>query len=97
MKDRVTQDIGGAFGPVEMSLWYMFVTALFQSVGEGTLGRGVTLVSVKQAVIELPDPTKTAPKNWTASCVITGHIVAALRGQKEFRTSDHAVYMREGN
>ena len=37
-----------------------------------------------------------APENWKSSCVITGHLVADLRGQEEFRTSYHATYMREG-
>ena len=33
--------------------------------------------------------------NWTAYCVITGHLVAALRGHMEFRTADHSAYLRE--
>ena len=44
----------------------------------------------------LPEPTQTAPKNWTASCVITGHLVVALRGQVEFQTADHSACLREG-
>ena len=46
--------------------------------------------------MSLLDPTKMAPANWTASCVITVHIAAALRGQEEFRTVYHHAYMREG-
>ena len=30
------------------------------------------------------------------SYVITGHLVAVLRGQEEFRTADHSTYLREG-
>ena len=63
--------------------------ALFQGLGEGTPGRRVTRLPVKQAGLDRPDPTKTALENWTASCVITGHLVAALRGQEEFRMADH--------
>ena len=33
---------------------------------------------VKQAGMALPDPTQTAPANWQASCVITGHLVKGL-------------------
>ena len=44
----------------------------------------------------LPDSTQTAPKNWQASCVITGHLVSALRGQVPFRTADHAACLRDG-
>ena len=36
-----------------------------------------------------------APENWTASCVITGHLIAALRVQGEFRTADHLACLRE--
>ena len=41
--------------------------------------------------MDLPDPTNLAPENWTASCV-----VAALRGQEDFRTDDHSTYLHEG-
>ena len=51
---------------------------------------------MNQAVLALPDPRKTDPENWTASCVITGNIVAALRGQEELRTSNHIAYLSEG-
>ena len=41
-----------------------FIMVLFQVLGEGTSGRGVTRLPVKQANLTLPDPTKTAPENW---------------------------------
>ena len=93
---RVTLCIGDAFVPVEKSLWETFSPALFQVLGEGALGRGVTCLPLKQAVLVLPDPTNTAPENWTASCVITVHLVAALRGQVEYRTADHLACLQEG-
>ena len=93
---RVTQDIGDTFGPVETALRNMFILSLLQGVGEGTLGRGFACLPVKQAGLALTDPTKTGPKNWTASCVITGYLVAELRFQEEFRMADHSAYMREG-
>ena len=46
--------------------------------------------------MDLPDPKKTAPENWTYSCAITRHPVVALRGQEKFRNVYHATYMREG-
>ena len=46
--------------------------------------------------LALPDPTLTASEKWTASCVITGHLVAVLRGQVEFWTTDHWACLREG-
>ena len=82
---RVTPDIGEAFGPVDTDFRDTFVLALFQGLIEGTPGRGVTCLPVKQAGLALTDPTKTAPKNWTESCVITEHLVVALREKEEFR------------
>ena len=51
---------------------------------------------MKQAVLDLPEPAKKATENWTESCVITGHLVAVLRGQEEFRTMDHLDCLQEG-
>ena len=51
---------------------------------------------VKQAGIVLPDPTQTAGANWIASCMVTGHLVAALRGTAKFGLGNHSLLMREG-
>ena len=87
---QVTPDIGDAFGPVETALWYALLLSLFQVVGEGNPWQGVPRLSFKQAGLALPDPTNTAPENWTASCVITRHLVAAFMDQEEFRTAYHS-------
>ena len=76
----VAPGIGDAFGLAEEALRKTFLTVLFRGLVEGAPGRGVTRLPVKQAGMALPDPTLTAPENWTASCVITGHLVAELRG-----------------
>ena len=86
---RVTQGVGEAFGPVEEALWGIFVPALFRGLSEVLPERENTRLPVKQAGLALQDPVQTSPKNWTASCVITGHLVAALRGQVVSRTADH--------
>ena len=70
--------------------------SLFHGLQEGVSERGFTRLPVKQVRLALPDPSQTAPENWTASYVITGHLVAALRGQVEFRTADHSACLREG-
>ena len=44
---RVTPGIGNAFGPVEQALQESFIPDLFQGLGEGTAGRGVTRLPVK--------------------------------------------------
>ena len=70
--------------------------ALFEGLGEGVPERGVTRLPLKQAGLALPDPSQTAPEIRTASCVITRHLVAALRGKAKFRTADHLACLREG-
>ena len=84
---RVTPGVGAAFGPVEEAFREVFVPALFRGLLEGLPTRENTCLLVKQAGLDLPDPVKTAPENWTASCVIIGHLVAALRGQVVFLTA----------
>ena len=59
-------------------------------------GRAITGLTVKQSGIALSDPTWTVGGNWTASCVIPGHLVAALHGTAEFRSGNHAPLMGEG-
>ena len=92
----VTPGIIDAFGPVEKALRETFVPALFEGMGDSIPERGFTCLQVKQAGLDLPDPSETAPDYGTASCIITGHLVAALRGQVEFRTADHSACLREG-
>ena len=58
-----------------------FVAAFFHGLVEGTLGRGVTCLPVKRAVLALPDPTKRDPEFWKVSWVIKVNLVTALRGQ----------------
>ena len=93
---RVTPGVGDAFIPVETVLKDTFVFALFEGLGEGIPEQGVTLLPVKQAGLALLYPSQTAPEKCTASCVIKGYLVAALRGQVEFRTADHSACLQEG-
>ena len=93
---RVTSGVGDAFGPIEVALKEIIMPALYEGLWEGVPERGITRLTVKQSGMALPDPIQTSPENWTASCVITGHLVAALRGQVEFRTADHSACLREG-
>ena len=70
--------------------------ALFEELGESVLEREDTRLPVKQAGLVLSDPTQTAPENWTASYVITGNLVTALRGQVELQMADHSACLRDG-
>ena len=92
----VTPLIRRRLRPVEQVLRETFILALFQGLGEGTPRKGVTRLPLKQAGLDLPDPMKTASDHCTASCVITGHLVAALRDQEEFRMADHSACLQEG-
>ena len=91
---QVTPGIGDAFGQVEEEIATVFLPELFKCVEYGAPGRAITHLTVKQAGLALPDLTRTAPDNWQASCVITGNLVSALRGQVPFRTVDHADCLR---
>ena len=92
----MTPGVGEAFSPVEEALLEIFVPELFRGLTEVVPERENTHLPVKQAGLDLPDPVKTPPENWTASCVITGHLVADLRGQVVFQTADHSVCLRGG-
>ena len=74
----------------------IFLPALFQGATAQIPRRAITGLPVKQAGISLPDTTRAAGANWTASCRITGHLVAALHGTAEFRSGDHALLMGYG-
>ena len=70
-----------------------FLAGPFPGTGRGdTRERGPLPYSVSG--LALPDLRNTALENCTASCFITGHLVAALRGQVEFWTADHLAYLR---
>ena len=91
---RLTPGVGAAIAPVEEALREVFLPALFQGLTEGLQTRENTRLPVKQAGLAIPDLVLTAPENWTASCVITGHLVSALRGQTTFWTADHTACLR---
>ena len=58
---RVTPEVGEAFGLVEEALREVFVPALFRGLSEGLPERNYTRLPVKQAGLALPDPVQTAP------------------------------------
>ena len=57
---------------------------------------GVTQLPVKQVGIEIPDPTASAPDNWTASMVITVKLVASIKGLTEFKSGDYSQMLKDG-
>ena len=77
---NTTLDIGTVFQPIEHALQDTCLPVLFKGDTDQIPRRSVTGLPDKQAGSALADPTHTVRANWAASCVITGHLVAALCG-----------------
>ena len=73
-----------------------FLAGPILGIGRWGTRERVARLPVKQSGLDLPYPTLTALEKWTASHVITGHLVGALRGQVEFRAADHSDRLQEG-
>ena len=84
------------FRVVGDALHDIFLPALFQGAMAHITWRLITSLPVKQDGIALPDPTWTVGANWMASCMITGHLVTALRGTADFSSGKQALLMGEG-
>ena len=93
---RVTRGTSAAFADVETALREKFLPALFGEDEIDANRRELACNPVRWAGLALPDPTTSATSNWTASCVIVGHLVAALRGRSEFLPADHKAVMSAG-
>ena len=93
---RINPGIGDAFCPVEEEIKTTLLPELFKGVGYRAPGRSITRLPLKQAGLALPEPTRTAPDKSLSSCVITGHLVLALRGKVTFRTAHHAACLGDG-
>ena len=93
---HITPGIGMEFQVVEDDMRDAFLPTLFQGDMYKIPRRGITSFLVKQAGIALPEPTQNVVANWTASCVITGHLFEALHRTAEFRSGDHAILIGEG-
>ena len=82
-----------AFQVVEDTLQGILRPALFQGGTAHIPGRAITGLPVKQAGIALPEPTRIMGANWTATCLITSHLVVALRGAAKFRLGNYSLLM----
>ena len=89
----VTPDIGISFQVVEHAMRDIFLPYLFHGATAQINGREIISLPVKKARIALPKPNWTAGEHCTASCVITDHLVTALSGTSEFRSSNPAFLM----
>ena len=92
----VTSNKGTEFQPIEDALHNNFLLYLFMGATYQIPRRAVTGMPVNKAGTSLPYPTEISRSNWTASCVITGHLVPALHGTADFRSLYHTLFMGEG-
>ena len=58
--------------------------------------QGDTHLTLKQVSLAIPNLTMYASSNWTASRVVTGHLVTDIRGRIEFNTGDNSLLLRQG-
>ena len=89
----ITLDMGTMFQPVDNELRNAFLPSLFKRASSQILRIAVTGLPVNQAGIALPYLTQTSRYNWTDSCIIIEHLVAALCGTAEFWSGGHSLLM----
>ena len=60
-------------------------------------GQEITVFPVKHAGLVNPDKTLTKQGNWTDLCVVTSHLVVALRICIKFQSGNHPQLLRYGH
>jgi hypothetical protein len=93
---RVTAGLGLEFSVIATALHYDFLPALFGIEEVSDSQRQLASLPVKFAGLAIPDPTVTAATNWSASTVICGHIISAIRGTTIYRSADHLSVLKDG-
>ena len=71
--------------------------ALFHGVTEHMPNQAITGFLVKQAGLEISDPTHTEKVNWTVLYVVTGNLVAALWDCVKFCSEYHTQLLTDGS
>jgi hypothetical protein len=91
---RVVQGCGASFEELKAAIDDQFLPALFDEPldpDDPTDPRlDLSRLPVKQAGLAIADPTASADENYLSSTVLCSHIRAALLGDKEFSSADHA-------
>ena len=77
---RTTQGLGENFRPTEKAPWEEFYPDLFPGAESQFTSHSIMEFTVKHSGLKIPNPTMTTQGNFKSSCVVTGHLVAALRG-----------------
>ena len=93
---RVVEGIGEEFTDVQKAISECFLPALCSDTLDEKEDVRLLLQSlpVKHAGLALPDPTKSAKSNYEASILVNSHLLAALRGTEEFRSTDHVAVIK---
>jgi hypothetical protein len=73
-----------------------FLPALFGEDITDNVLRRITNLPAKKAGLAIPNPMETVDMKWTASTVICGHLITAIRGIEKFWLTDHTSIMNVG-
>ena len=77
----VTPVVGGYFIPFGEALHNSFLLALLRGSTAEVPDWGVIFLPVNHVGMSISNPTLSTLENWTASCVVTGHLIVALQGR----------------
>eukprot|EP00978_Attheya_sp_CCMP212_P027080 scaffold90288_cov52-Attheya_sp.AAC.1 len=80
---RVTDGISTEFQAVKSSLKDDFLPALLEQSKVGQPLRELLALPVKHDGIAIPNPTTSAGRNFRASTIVCGHLVALLSGNSD--------------
>jgi hypothetical protein len=95
---RVCPETSEAFRPVWNAISDGFLQSLFQdNIPSNDYRVSICKLPVKYAGLALPNPTESAASNYENSCLRNSHLIAALRGNENFRHSNHLTTIREAN
>jgi hypothetical protein len=81
---RVKKDIGMEFTNVERAISQSFLPDIFDNPPHS-----LTCLPVKHTSLAIQDPTESFESNYEASTLACSHLVAALKGVKEFQSLHH--------
>jgi hypothetical protein len=93
---RVTKNLAEEFGAIEEAIQEKFLPALFGDDITNDVPQRIACLPVKKAGLAIPNPTETADTNWTASTVICGNLILAIRGMEVFSSTKHTSIMNAG-
>jgi hypothetical protein len=87
-----------AFLPIWQGISTDFLPALFQdNISSNDNRVSLCKLLVKFSGLALPNPSDTASSNYEKTCLRNSRLVAALRGNEDFRISNHLMTIREAN